>query len=73
MTEQRPDSDAAMLGPMESPNPEILILDRPIAPAELGRLARDTFTDMVKYVVDPALRARIRNATHVLVGRGEAI
>jgi hypothetical protein len=128
-----------MLGPMESPNPEILILDRPIAPAELGRLARDTFTDMVKYVVDvergviaiggqlhadaeqvllelgsqpedlwganyypgrgpeecieytslinirpargnpgmevvdPALRARIRNATHVLVGRGEAI
>ncbi len=32
--------------------PEILVLRDPIPPEELGRLAHETFVDMVKYVVD---------------------
>ena len=36
---------------MESPPRDILLLDRPIDPAELRRLAA-RFEDMVKYVVD---------------------
>ncbi len=31
---------------------DVLVLDRRIAREELGRLARDSFGDMVKYVVD---------------------
>ena len=31
---------------------EILVLHEPIAPGEIARLARETFVDMVKYVVD---------------------
>jgi hypothetical protein len=36
---------------MESPPPDILLVDRPIDPAELRRLV-ERFEDMVKYVVD---------------------
>lgn len=35
-----------------TPEPDVLLLDHRIAPAELGRLVKAHFEDMVKYVVD---------------------
>lgn len=61
---------------MVSPDPEILILELPIAPDELRRLVRETFTDMVKYVVDVergviAIGGQLHaDAEQVLLGNG---
>jgi hypothetical protein len=68
-------------------DPGIVILrDRRIEPSELKRLVLLYFEDMVKYVVDvergvvavggqmhPAVRARVRDLTHALVGEGEPL
>lgn len=37
---------------MEESQPDILVLDRRIAPADLARLVEEFFGDMIKYVVD---------------------
>jgi uncharacterized protein DUF5674 len=56
--------------------PEIVVLDRRIAPADLARLVRGFFGDMVKYVVD--VRRRLiaiggelhADAEQILIERG---
>ena len=55
---------------------EVLVLHGPIAPGELLRLARETFEDMVKYVVDVergviAIGGQLHaDAEHVLLEAG---
>lgn len=61
---------------------DIVILRDRIAAAELQRLVRDGFGDMVKFVVDlereiiaigGEIRARVQELTCRLIGRGEAL
>jgi len=55
---------------------DIIVLHDPIAPDELSRLARETFEDMVKYVVDVergviAIGGQLQaDAEHVLLETG---
>lgn len=59
---------AGLLGAIPvTPTAEIVIRRRPIAAADLKRLVEAVFKDM-----DAALRERVRQCTHALIGRGEA-
>lgn len=54
--------------------PDIVILADPIDPHVLRTLVDRFFEDMVKVVVDDErLRARVRDLTFKLVGRGEPL